>query len=88
MTYRCWEDGNESEPDATKKRAHFEADSPEEAAELYAERLQDQSELGHCIEVNVSAQNGAERIYWTVDVDVDWSPDFSARKAVLRKGAP
>ena len=89
MKYRCWEDMNESEPDADDAGAHFEADSAEEAAEMYVGKLDDLSETGNGVVVNVSAASGAtHRVYWTVHVDVDWSPDFSARKGVLREGAP
>ncbi len=88
MTYRCWQDWNESEPDASRTRSHFEADSPEEAAEKYAESLEDIGDLGHMFSVNVSAPNGAERIYWTVEVVIDWDPSFHARPAVKREDAP
>lgn len=89
MRFRCWEDMNESEPEPDDAAAHFEAESAEEAAEMYVQKLEDLSETGNGIEVNVSAPSGAtHRVYWTVHVDVDWSPDFSARKARLREGPP
>jgi hypothetical protein len=90
--YRCWEEMNSSESFANK----IEADSPEEAAEEYAEALEDLADYDRGrIVVNVSADDvpflsalPPVRFYWTVEVSIDWSPSFHADAAVRREDSP
>ncbi len=84
MTFRCWEDCDRDESDALE----FEASSPEDAAKHYCRHLSEIDDFRHSIDVNVSAQSGVERIYWTVNVTVEMEPSFGARKAQLRDGPP
>lgn len=88
MTYRCWRDRIGDDAAAWL----VDANSLEGAAEAYARSIEDdfspEIESLICVVVNVEAPNDSERVYWVVEVDIDWSPDFRARKAVLRGGAP
>jgi hypothetical protein len=86
MNYRCWEESSGSEPSGDGR---FEADSPEEAAEIYVSRVYDVDfSLVDSIGVNVSAPVAGGRAYWTVDVAIEMAPSFVARKAVCREDAP
>lgn len=74
MRWRCWEEG-ESHHEA----AVFDGDTPDEAAEAYAEREYHDGDAFDELEVYVRLDEPEAPQTWRVHVRVDLSPCFYGR---------